>query len=70
MTHIGFIMFNHFAVTARDYVKLSHDGPTVLGGNITFRADLYPEKDRWFATKSYSYYWSDSLRNTDKVRKL
>lgn len=63
-------MFNHFAVTATDYVKLSHDGPTVLGANITFRADFYTEQNEWFAKKQYKYVWSDSLRNTYTVRKL
>lgn len=63
-------MFNHFAVTATDYVKLSHDGPTVLGANITFRADLYTEQSGWFADKKYKYSWFDSLKNTYTVRKI
>ncbi|XP_011865339.1 PREDICTED: uncharacterized protein LOC105560657 [Vollenhovia emeryi] len=45
-------------VTARDYVKLSHDGPVVLGGTITFRADLYRE-DGSRPRGTFRYKWTD-----------
>lgn len=46
-----------FAVTA-DYVKLSHDGPVVLGGTITFRADLYDGDER--PQGFFRYTWRDN----------
>lgn len=47
-----------FAVTA-DYVKLSHDGPVVLGGTITFRADLY--ESQGIPPKGiFQYTWQDN----------
>lgn len=47
-----------FSVTAKDYIKLSHDGPVVLGGTITFRADLYRDGERPRGT--FRYKWSDN----------
>ncbi|XP_050464993.1 uncharacterized protein LOC126858579 [Cataglyphis hispanica] len=46
-------------VTAADYVKLSHDGPTILGATITFRADLY-KKDNVRPHGRYKYKWMDN----------
>lgn len=46
-------------VTAKDYIKLSHDGPTILGGTITFRADLYTEDNKQ-PHGSYRYTWFDN----------
>ncbi|XP_070160443.1 uncharacterized protein [Polyergus mexicanus] len=46
-------------VTATDYVKLSHDGPTILGATITFRADLYTG-DNKRPHGTYKYKWMDN----------
>jgi len=51
--------FYHFAVIAKDRVKLSHDGPVVLGGTITFRADLYTEDGRR-PDGTFKYTWKDN----------
>lgn len=48
-----------FSVTAKDYVKLSHDGPVVLGGTITFRADLYTD-DGKRPRGTFRYKWTDN----------
>ncbi|KAL0130602.1 hypothetical protein PUN28_002323 [Cardiocondyla obscurior] len=45
-------------VFAKDYIKLSHDGPVVLGGTITFRADLYDENGER-PKGTFKYEWSD-----------
>lgn len=38
---------------------LTHDGPVVLGGTITFRADLYRNGERPKGD-SFKYTWSDN----------
>jgi len=52
------IVLKHYLVTAKDYVKLSHDGPVVLGGTITFKADLYRDGERPRGT--FRYKWNDN----------
>ncbi|KYM94803.1 hypothetical protein ALC62_14398, partial [Cyphomyrmex costatus] len=47
-----------FSVIAKDYVQLSHNGPVVLGGMITFRADLYRDGNRPNGT--FNYIWNDN----------
>ncbi|XP_033214676.1 uncharacterized protein LOC117171450 isoform X2 [Belonocnema kinseyi] len=41
------------------YVKLSHDGPVVLGGSITFRADVFA-RDGSRPHFKFIYEWSDN----------
>ncbi|KYN43886.1 hypothetical protein ALC56_01621 [Trachymyrmex septentrionalis] len=45
-------------VIANDYVQLSHDGPVVLGGTITFRADVYRDGKR--PKETFIYIWNDN----------
>ncbi|XP_034181551.1 uncharacterized protein LOC117604987 isoform X1 [Osmia lignaria lignaria] len=46
-------------VNAVEYnVTLSHDGPVVLGGTITFRADLFENGERPSGT--FKYKWKDN----------
>ncbi|XP_015588603.1 uncharacterized protein LOC107264636 isoform X2 [Cephus cinctus] len=40
------------------YVTLSHDGPVVIGGTITFRADVY-KYDGTRPSGTFSYEWKD-----------
>lgn len=40
------------------YVKLTHDGPTVQGGIITFQADLY-YSDGTRPSGTFVYIWRD-----------
>ncbi|EGI68417.1 hypothetical protein G5I_02930, partial [Acromyrmex echinatior] len=47
-----------FSVIAKDYVQLSQDGPVVLGGTITFRADVYRDGKR--PKDSFIYIWNDN----------
>ncbi|KAF7989337.1 hypothetical protein HCN44_008011 [Aphidius gifuensis] len=47
----------HFVIGT--YVKLTHDGPTVQGGSITFKAEVFPSDD-WIAIESYTYRWNDN----------
>ncbi|XP_032669375.1 uncharacterized protein LOC116843236 isoform X2 [Odontomachus brunneus] len=48
-----------FLQVTADYVKLSHDGPVVLGGTITFRADLYGD-DGQRPPGTFKYKWRDN----------
>ncbi|XP_044598562.1 uncharacterized protein LOC123274867 [Cotesia glomerata] len=41
------------------YVKLTHDGPTVQGGIITFQADLY-YSDGTRPSGTFAYFWRDN----------
>ncbi|XP_074098754.1 uncharacterized protein LOC141527257 isoform X2 [Cotesia typhae] len=41
------------------YVKLTHDGPTVQGGIITFQADLY-YSDGTRPSGIFAYFWRDN----------
>ncbi|XP_014472594.1 PREDICTED: uncharacterized protein LOC106743348 [Dinoponera quadriceps] len=60
--HLIWSVWCFLQVTA-DYVKLSHDGPVVLGGTITFRADLYGD-DGERPRGIFNYKWQDnSLEN-------
>ncbi|XP_011172773.2 uncharacterized protein LOC105205181 [Solenopsis invicta] len=63
--HLVWSIWCFLQVTARDYIKLSHDGPVVLGGTITFRADLYSE-DGQRSKGTFRYKWSDNslMRHT------
>lgn len=56
----GFIwsVFCLLQVTAIKNVTLSHDGPVVLGGTITFRADLYKENGER-PSGTFKYKWAD-----------
>ncbi|XP_071560811.1 uncharacterized protein [Temnothorax nylanderi] len=56
--HLVWSVWCFFQVTAKDYIKLSHDGPVVLGGTITFRADLYRE-DGQRPRGTFRYKWAD-----------
>ncbi|XP_076756930.1 uncharacterized protein LOC143427022 [Xylocopa sonorina] len=47
-----------YQVNAVEYVTLSHDGPVVLGGTITFKADLFDNDRR--PSGSFKYAWSDN----------
>lgn len=50
------------SVNAVEYnVTLSHDGPVVLGGTITFRADLFENGERPSGT--FKYKWRDNALN-------
>lgn len=55
-------------VVAKDYVKLSHNGPVILGGTITFRADLYTEDGRR-PDGTFRYSWKDNtlMKNTHET---
>lgn len=66
-----FTVFDYFAVTATDYIKLSHDGPTILGATITFRADLYTG-DNMRPHGTYKYKWMDNslMKHEYEVEKL
>ncbi|XP_051171203.1 uncharacterized protein LOC127288042 isoform X2 [Leptopilina boulardi] len=53
-------IFGSFQVFAYgEIVKLSGNGPVVLGGSITFKADLY-NKDGSRPHSTYRYQWSDN----------
>lgn len=41
------------------YVTVTNDGPTVAGGSIAFRADLYYE-DGSRPTGTFDYIWRDN----------
>lgn len=56
-----------FSVIAKDYVKLSHDGPVVLGGTITFRADLYTD-DGKRPRGTFRYKWTDNSLTKHKYQ--
>ncbi|XP_012148190.1 uncharacterized protein LOC100879796 isoform X2 [Megachile rotundata] len=45
-------------VNAEYTVTLSHDGPVVLGGTITFKADLFEDGERPSGT--FKYAWKDN----------
>ncbi|XP_043790119.1 uncharacterized protein LOC122713593 isoform X1 [Apis laboriosa] len=49
-------------VNAVEYnITLTHDGPVVLGGTITFKADIFENDDRPSGT--FKYKWSDNALN-------
>ncbi|XP_053976339.1 uncharacterized protein LOC128875053 isoform X1 [Hylaeus volcanicus] len=49
-----------FQVTSAEYnVTLSHDGPVVLGGTITFKLDIYEENGER-PSGPFKYKWSDN----------
>lgn len=54
---IIYFFIAHFVIGT--YVKLTHDGPTVQGGSITFKAEVFPSDD-WIAIESYTYRWNDN----------
>lgn len=37
---------------------MTHDGPGVQGGSITFKAEVHPSDD-FFPITSYTYIWRD-----------
>ncbi|XP_012220832.1 uncharacterized protein [Linepithema humile] len=62
--HLVWGVWCFLQVIAKDYVKLTHDGSVVLGGTITFRADLYTEDGKRPNGNYYRYTWKDnSLMN-------
>lgn len=52
-------MFHFLVFAYGEIVKLSGNGPVVLGGSITFKADLY-NKDGSRPHSTYRYQWSDN----------
>ena len=57
------MIYFYVSVFANDYyVKLSHDGPVVLGGSITFRADVFG-RDGSRPKLKFIYKWSDNAFN-------
>ncbi|CAL7941267.1 unnamed protein product [Xylocopa violacea] len=57
----GFIWYilSTYQVNAVEYnITLSHDGPVVLGGTITFKADIFENDERPSGT--FKYRWSDN----------
>ncbi|XP_076162058.1 uncharacterized protein LOC143144014 isoform X2 [Ptiloglossa arizonensis] len=49
-----------FQVNAADYnITLSHDGPVVLGGTITFKVDIYKENGER-PSGTFKYTWRDN----------
>ncbi|KYQ56453.1 hypothetical protein ALC60_04530 [Trachymyrmex zeteki] len=56
--HLVWGVWCFLQVTAKDYVQLSHDGPVVLGGTITFRADVYRDGKR--PKETFRYIWKDN----------
>ncbi|XP_011331991.1 uncharacterized protein LOC105276228 isoform X2 [Ooceraea biroi] len=57
--HLVWAVWCLLQVAAKDYVVLTHNGPVVLGGTITFRADLYRNGERPKGD-SFKYMWSDN----------
>ncbi|XP_078051080.1 uncharacterized protein LOC144477303 isoform X2 [Augochlora pura] len=53
-------IFSTFPVNADEYnVTLTDDGPTVLGGTITFKANFF-EENGMKPTGPFKYYWRDN----------
>ncbi|KAL6262341.1 hypothetical protein P5V15_007432 [Pogonomyrmex californicus] len=57
--HLVWSAWFFLQVIARDYVLLSHDGPVVLGGTITFRADLFTDNGKR-PDGTFRYKWKDN----------
>lgn len=58
-SNILWTIFYLLQVDAFDHVTLIHDGPVILGGTITFRADLYNENGER-PSGTYKYKWQDN----------
>ncbi|XP_018367132.1 PREDICTED: uncharacterized protein LOC108763766 isoform X2 [Trachymyrmex cornetzi] len=56
--HLVWGVWCFLQVIAKDCVQLSHDGPVVLGGAITFRADVYRDGKR--PKETFIYIWNDN----------
>lgn len=55
-----FYQFQCVTVNAADYnITLSHDGPVVLGGTITFKVDIYKENGER-PSGTFKYTWRDN----------
>lgn len=62
MINLKYIIIFYITVNAVEYnITLTHDGPVVLGGTITFKADIFENNDRPSGT--FKYKWSDNALN-------